>query len=130
MVAARAENPTQPLIFQLYLNKDRAASERLLAKVTELGCNGIMFTVDAAVHSKRTLDQRAKGVPDAPPPSSQKDDKLRKGKGPVGVAQAISGYQDDQLVWDDIKFIRKHTKLPILVKGEPIASAKQCGITC
>lgn len=92
-----------------------------MQKVNDLGCNGIMFTVDAAAHSKRTLDQRTKGIVD-PPPSSAKDKADDKNGGATskksaGVAQAISGYQDDNLVWDDINFIRKHTKLPILVKG-------------
>jgi len=77
-----------------------------------------MFTVDAAAHSKRTLDQRTKGIVDAPPPSAKdQGDGGKKEKKAVGVAQAISGYQDDNLVWEDINFIRKHTKLPILVKG-------------
>lgn len=78
-----------------------------------------MFTVDAAAASKRTLDQRTKASVN-PPPSAPKNNKEAGGEKPkkaVGVAQAISTYQDDNLVWDDIKFIRKHTKLPILVKG-------------
>lgn len=103
---------------QLYLNRDRPASERLLKKVEDLGCTGIMFTVDAAAASKRTLDQRTKAVLDTPPASASEpgqDGKREKKAG--GVAQAISGYQDENLVWEDINFIRKHTKLPILVKG-------------
>ncbi|KAG7544244.1 hypothetical protein FFLO_03357 [Filobasidium floriforme] len=117
MVEARKDG--QSLIFQIYLNKDREASEKLLKKVTDLGCTGIMFTVDAAAASKRTLDQRTKASVN-PPPSAPKNNKEAGGEKPkkaVGVAQAISTYQDDNLVWDDIKFIRKHTKLPILVKG-------------
>jgi L-lactate dehydrogenase (cytochrome) len=103
------------------------ASERLLKKVEDLGCKAIMFTVDAAVSGFRTMDVKAKGVVEqvrllfilhvrrytdqalcnaglqAPP--SAKDDK-NKSAAPVGIAQAISGYQDDNLVWDDIDFIR------------------------
>ncbi|GHJ85958.1 hypothetical protein NliqN6_2360 [Naganishia liquefaciens] len=113
MVDAQTED--QNLIFQIYLNKDRSASERLLQKVEGLGCKAIMFTVDAPVSGFRTLDVRAKGVVEQAPPSA-KDDK-HKSAAPVGIAQAISGYQDDNLVWEDIAFIRKNTKLPILVKG-------------
>lgn len=50
----------QRLYPQIYLNKDRKASEALLEKVTKLGAAGIMFTVDAAYRSKRTRDVRAK----------------------------------------------------------------------
>ncbi|KAJ9123672.1 hypothetical protein QFC24_003443 [Naganishia onofrii] len=93
MVDAQTED--QNLIFQIYLNKDRPASEKLLKKVEDLGCKAIMFTVDAPIPGFRTLD--------APP--SAKDDK-NKSAAPVGIAQAISGYQDDNLVWEDIAFIR------------------------
>ena len=47
---------------QIYLNKDRKASEALLQKVTDLGASAIMFTVDAAWRSKRTRDVRAKST--------------------------------------------------------------------
>lgn len=53
--------PRQDLVFQLYLNKDRAASERLVRKIEAQGFRAIMVTVDAAVPGKRELDQRAKG---------------------------------------------------------------------
>ena len=77
-----------------------------------------MFTVDAASRSKRTLDQRTKGVSAAPPPSAKEQGSGgQKPAKAAGISQAISGYQDDNLVWDDINFIRKNTKLPILVKG-------------
>jgi L-lactate dehydrogenase (cytochrome) len=111
-----AAQPGQNLIFQLYLNKDRKASERLIKKVDALGCKAIMFTVDSARSGFRELDVRAKGVPDAPPPSAA-DDTAEKSQAPVGIAQAISGYQDPNLTWDDLNFIRKHTKLPIIIKG-------------
>lgn len=75
-----------------------------------------MFTVDAPVSGNRTLDQRAKGVVADMAPPSAKDDK-NKMKAPVGVAQAISGYQDDDLEWGDLEFIRRNTDLPIIVKG-------------
>lgn len=73
--------PGQPLIFQIYLNKDRPASARLLKQVEEMGFNAIMFTVgasrtrvqavdvgltrvppDSAVPGKRELDIRAKPI--------------------------------------------------------------------
>ena len=57
-MAARKEG--QKVMFQIYLNKDRKASEALLKKVTDLGAAAIIFTVDAAYRSKRTRDVRAK----------------------------------------------------------------------
>jgi L-lactate dehydrogenase (cytochrome) len=51
----------QSLIFQLYMNKDRKASEKLIKSLESRGFSAIMLTVDAAVAGKRELDQRAKG---------------------------------------------------------------------
>jgi L-lactate dehydrogenase (cytochrome) len=51
----------QSLVFQLYMNKDRKASEKLIKSLESRGFSAIMLTVDAAVAGKRELDQRAKG---------------------------------------------------------------------
>lgn len=93
---------------QIYLNKDRKASEALLKKVTDLGAAAVMFTVDAAYRSKRTMDVRAKSVVESPIKTTGKEgeSKPKKSKAPLGVSAAISGYQDTNLTWDDIKFIR------------------------
>ena len=55
-----ARNEGQKVMFQIYLNKDRSASETLLKKVTDLGAAAIIFTVDTPYRSKRTMDVRAK----------------------------------------------------------------------
>lgn len=47
---------------QIYLNKDREASRALIDKVNKSNIAALIFTVDAAVPSKRTRDIRAKGV--------------------------------------------------------------------
>lgn len=91
-------------MFQIYLNKDRSQSEKLLAKVTNLGAAAIMFTVDTPYRSKRTRDVRAKTTVQAPIKSTTAEDK--PSAAPLGVSQAISGYQDTNLTWDDISFIR------------------------
>ncbi|GAD97197.1 hypothetical protein CNBD2850 [Paecilomyces variotii No. 5] len=109
---ARVDN--QPLVFQLYLNKDRAASEALIRKVEMLGAKAIVFTVDVSWESKRTLDVRAK-TGSTNHRTSQISKKSTKKD--LGVAQAIGGYQDRNLTWSDISFIRRNTKLPIIVKG-------------
>jgi L-lactate dehydrogenase (cytochrome) len=46
------------LFFQLYVNTDRAASERQLAEAEKLGIKGIFVTVDAPVPGKREADER------------------------------------------------------------------------
>ena len=56
-----AKASEQKLIFQLYVNKDRALSEALVKRIAKEGFAALMFTVDAAVPGKRELDQRSKG---------------------------------------------------------------------
>lgn len=110
-----AREAGQKVWFQIYLNRNRAASERLLEKVTKLGAAAVIFTVDVAWQSKRTRDVRGKAAVAAPIPTTEVDQpavkdtgkgKGRSGKQGAGVSSAISGYQDTHLVWDDIKFIR------------------------
>ena len=55
------KQPKQHLIFQLYINKDRAASEKLIRGLESDGFSAVMLTVDAAMPGKRELDQRTKG---------------------------------------------------------------------
>ncbi|CAG9995903.1 unnamed protein product [Clonostachys byssicola] len=109
-----AKREDQSLIYQLYLNKDRAASETLIQKVEKLGAKAIVFTVDVMWQSKRTMDVRAKL------PSPAEAAAAAAAPAPASVSHAISGYQDYNLTWSDLAFIRllkKNTKLPIIVKG-------------
>lgn len=115
MFNARQEG--QPLIFQLYLNKDRSASSALVERVTQLGASAIILTVDVCWQSKRTLDvrEKLKEVSDSPTPKSI----IVPTASPKekSVSEQISGYQATNLTWDDIGFVRKHTHLPIIIKG-------------
>ena len=87
-----ARLPGQPVFYQLYVNKDRAVSERILDKIQALGVSAVMLTVDAPVMGNRERDMRAKG------------EVVETGAGTGGstqgggVAQAISGYIDPDLV--------------------------------
>ncbi|KAH9926689.1 FMN-dependent dehydrogenase-domain-containing protein [Fomitopsis serialis] len=108
-----AKLPGQGLVFQLYLNKDRRASEALVKKIEAQGFKAIMLTVDSAVPGKRELDQRAKGEDFNDGPSTFG----KSESSGLGVAHAISGYQDPDILWDDIPWLRRITKLPIIIKG-------------
>ncbi|KAF1930591.1 uncharacterized protein M421DRAFT_377288 [Didymella exigua CBS 183.55] len=115
MFNARLEG--QPLIFQLYLNKDRSESSALVERVTKLGASAIILTVDVCWQSKRTLDVREKlrEASDTPAPQSITTPTADAKK--ASVSEQISGYQATDLTWDDIAFVRKHTHLPIIIKG-------------
>jgi L-lactate dehydrogenase (cytochrome) len=89
---------------QIYLNKDRSQSEKLLRKVEKLGATAIIFTVDVMHQSKRTMDVRNKPTALKPPLSSQTSSGNVTAQ--AGVSKSISGYQDEKLAWSDITFIR------------------------
>ena len=67
------KQPGQHLIFQLYMNKDRIAAEKLIRSLERDGFSAIMLTVDAAMPGKRELDQRTKGDWDRPAANGTKD---------------------------------------------------------
>ncbi|KDN36878.1 hypothetical protein K437DRAFT_259987 [Tilletiaria anomala UBC 951] len=107
-----ARQPGQPVFYQLYVNRDRAASERILHKIEEKGVNAVFLTVDAPVMGKREKDMRAKG--EAVETGGGVCDKAGEG---LGVAAAISGYIDPNVCWEDIAWYRKTCKLPLYLKG-------------
>jgi lactate 2-monooxygenase len=43
--------------------------------------------------------------------------KLKSGRPVKAVQKFVSIYSNPALTWDDLKFLREHTKLPILLKG-------------
>ena len=59
-VAAAA---TGPLWFQLYVDRDRDRTERVLARVAEHGFEAILLTVDLPVGGRREREQRHLDVP-------------------------------------------------------------------
>ncbi|KAG9030433.1 Cytochrome b2, mitochondrial precursor [Tulasnella sp. JGI-2019a] len=110
---AGARAAGQPLIFQLYLAKDREVSEAKLKEVEGLGFNAIMLTVDAPILGRREFDMRQKTV-------AQEDDDSQVG----GVSATIDGYFDVNIGWKDVEWLQKRTKLPIIIKG--IQSVEDC----
>ncbi|PWN28703.1 hypothetical protein BDZ90DRAFT_245485 [Jaminaea rosea] len=131
IVAAR-ETREQPLIYQLYINKDRRASEEILRKVEQDGFKAVMLTVDAPVMGKRELDMRAKGEIVSSPASPDSGGSASTSTSGRGVAGAISGYIDPTISWADIDWYRRHCKLPLILKGvqsvEDVQLAVQHGI--
>jgi len=100
---AEARTEGQPLVYQLYITKDRVASERIVRRVEELGFRAIMFTVDTPVLGKRELDRKSKS--------------MASGTGEGNVAGSLAPYFDANIGWKDIVWLRNITKLPIIIKG-------------
>jgi L-lactate dehydrogenase (cytochrome) len=104
-----------PIFFQLYVNKEREKSEKLLKLVEELGIKAILVTVDAPVAGKREADERIKADETVSTPMSGTTAKNDAKGGALG--RIMAGFIDASLSWDDIPWLRRCTKLPIVLKG-------------
>ena len=102
-------------MFQLYVNKDRKKSQETITRATSLGVKAIFVTVDAAGRGKRESDERLK-VDEVVinPVTGQRAETDKKGG---GLTRMMGSYIDQALTWDDIKWIRSLTNLPIILKG-------------
>lgn len=110
MIAARKEGQSQ--WFQLYVNRDRNITKEIVQKAERGGMKGLFITVDAPQLGRREKDMRNKFL--ANPPDLQKSDKINRNQ---GTARAISQFIDPTLNWDDIKWFKSITKMPIVLKG-------------
>jgi 4-hydroxymandelate oxidase len=109
-VEAVAAAATQPLWFQLYVNRDRAIARDLIQRVERAGFAALCVTVDQPViyardRVARHADAlRALPLPNIPTPL------------PGGVTQT-SAVRSRSLTWKDLDWFRSVTKLPIILKG-------------
>ncbi|MBX7200602.1 MAG: alpha-hydroxy-acid oxidizing protein [Rhodospirillaceae bacterium] len=95
--------------FQLYWQGGREATLELLHRALAAGCSAVVFTVDAPV--KRASLHLPPGIaavnqPAMPDPA-------------VGEGQSIvfDGWMARAPTWDDLAWLRRHTRLPLLLKG-------------
>jgi 4-hydroxymandelate oxidase len=112
-----------PVWFQLYVYKDRSASEGLVRRVEAAGCTALELTADAPILGRRERDVRNNfSLPEnlwAPnltadgmlPPSESSSDSGSP------FADAFDALVDPNLTWDDIAWLTSVSNLPVLVKG-------------
>lgn len=112
---------------QLYVNKDREITKKIVQHAESRGCRGLFITVDAPQLGRREKDMRTKFT-DAGSnvqSGSQTDNSQ-------GAARAISSFIDPGLSWKDIPWFRSVTKMPIILKGvqrvEDVLQAIECGV--
>jgi 4-hydroxymandelate oxidase len=108
-----------PLWFQLYLQHDRGFTLELVRRAEAAGCTALVLTVDAPVHGARDRERRAgfrlpPGVRavhlDGLPPRPART------LGP-GQSALFDNLLADTPTWDDVAWLRAHTRLPLLLKG-------------
>ena len=111
IVDARQDDQVQWL--QLYVNKDRNITKRIVQHAEKRGCKGLFITVDAPQLGRREKDMRSK-FDDTGSSVQGGDDNVDRSQ---GAARAISSFIDPSLSWKDIPWFLSITKMPIILKG-------------
>src|SRR5690606_3890077 len=126
IVANLITDPANPqrLWWQLYVQADRAKSERMLDRIHKTGkFTAIVLTVDASWPGKREADERLKNTLAAVADNSTTfSASSGHGGGKTlategGIGKSLFAGQDMGLVWSDLAWLRSQTKLPIIIKG-------------
>jgi 4-hydroxymandelate oxidase len=112
---------TGPVWFQLYVYRDRQATEGLVRRAEAAGCKALVLTVDAPLLGRRERDVRNRF---RLPPGLAVANMLPEGYGDVpevvgdsGLAAYVANLLNPALTWKDVAWLQSITKLPVLVKG-------------
>ncbi|KAK9454728.1 FMN-dependent dehydrogenase-domain-containing protein [Dipodascopsis uninucleata] len=108
-----AADGTQVQWLQLYVNKDREVTKRIVQYAEKRGCKALWITVDAPQLGRREKDMRSKYDEQAANVQGESGDVDRS----QGAARAISSFIDPGLSWADIPWFKSITKMPIVLKG-------------
>ncbi|KAF2771525.1 hypothetical protein EJ03DRAFT_388274 [Teratosphaeria nubilosa] len=99
---------------QLYVNKNRDITKRIIQHAEKRGCKGLFITVDAPQLGRRERDMRSKFSDVGSNVQNTGGDNVDRSQ---GAARAISSFIDPSLCWDDIPWFLSVTKMPIILKG-------------
>ncbi|HEU5055184.1 MAG TPA: alpha-hydroxy acid oxidase [Kofleriaceae bacterium] len=112
-----------PVWFQLYVYRDRAATEALVRRVEAAGCSALVLTVDTPLLGRRRRDVRNRfNLPAELRIENQYGtgtglDRLPAGVSDSGLAAYFAQVIDPGLTWRDIEWLRGVTRLPLVLKG-------------
>ncbi|OKL61658.1 Cytochrome b2, mitochondrial [Talaromyces atroroseus] len=127
IVDARKGDQVQWL--QLYVNKDRAITQKIVQHAEKRGCKALFITVDAPQLGRREKDMRVKFSDTGSSVQASGGDSVDRSQ---GAARAISSFIDPSLSWKDIPWFQSITKLPIILKGvqcvEDVLRAVEAGV--
>lgn len=99
---------------QLYVNKNREITKKIIEHAEARGCKGLFITVDAPQLGRREKDMRSKFSDVGSNVQSSGGSDVDRSQ---GAARAISSFIDPALKWSDIPWFQSVTKMPIILKG-------------
>ncbi|XP_054463134.1 hydroxyacid oxidase 1 [Anoplopoma fimbria] len=107
---------------QLYIYKDRELTLSLVRRAEEAGYKAIFVTVDTPYLGRRLDDMRNRfKLPSHLSLSNFSSASLAFSEGNYGNDSGLAVYVakaiDPSLCWDDITWLKKHTHLPVILKG-------------
>ncbi len=112
---------TGPVWFQLYVYKDRKATEAVVARAEAAGCKALVLTVDAPFLGTRERDVRNRfSLPEGLDVKNMLPAgyaALKKQSSDSGLAAYVAELLDPSLSWKDLAWLRAITKLPLVLKG-------------
>jgi L-lactate dehydrogenase (cytochrome) len=124
-----AAEPGQVQWLQLYVNKNRDITKRIVQHAEKRGCKGLFITVDAPQLGRREKDMRSKFSDVGSNVQNTSGDNVDRSQ---GAARAISSFIDPSLSWNDIPWFLSITKMPIVLKGvqrvEDVLRAVEAGV--
>ena len=134
----------QPLLFQLYMIKDRGFMEAMLDRVRAAGVETLVLTVDLIIHSPRYRDMRSTltgkqdlrarltrmaeiarhprwawdvGMCGGPHVLGNFAPAMPEGAGLAQFTAWVSRNFDPSISWDDLAWVRERWKGPLVLKG-------------
>ena len=110
--------PGHPLFYQLYFNRDRRVTEKLVREVSRNpNLKAITVTVDLPVVGKREDDERVKIEATYKASKNMQSQNIARDNKGSGLARATGSFIDPALNWDDLLWLQSITDVPIFVKG-------------
>jgi 4-hydroxymandelate oxidase len=115
-----ARAATQPLWFQLYVQRDRGFTRALAQRALAAGCRALCVTVDTPVigvrHREKRTNFRLPGGLDCPMLKGLGDKNLRTMHRPDSSA-IYSPVFDPAFTWKDVEWLCSICSVPVLLKG-------------
>ncbi|PYH67354.1 cytochrome B2 [Aspergillus vadensis CBS 113365] len=114
-ITSDIQSPSTVFFFQLYVAKDRTASESLLRRVWKLGIRTLFVTIDAPVAGKREADEKVKAQEMISMPMT--GTRSKNDEAGSGLTRTTGSFIDSSFCWEDLSWVKKHWPGKIVIKG-------------